>query len=87
MGDWIYIPSELYLSHGEDDVIGGLARIKQIRPEDGYLEFEGFEGTFYGGGYLLANQEKLKAEFGDQKARKNPDHRPEFNEGWSGVDV
>lgn len=29
-GDFIYLGSELYLSHGEDDIIGGLAEIMRV---------------------------------------------------------
>lgn len=78
IGDWLYIDSELYLGHGEDDICGGLAKIKTIK-DDGYVEFEGFEGVLYNIKYLLPLQDKLKEKYGEKRAIPDPDLRPEFN--------
>lgn len=78
VGDWLYIDSEAYLSHGEDDVHGGLAQIKEIR-DDGYVVFVGFEDSWYNLKALLKSQTALKQRYGDEKAFKDPDTRQEFN--------
>lgn len=81
VGDWLYIDTEMYLGHGEDDIRGGLAQVKTVR-EDGFLEFEGFEGNLYNSTYLLSQQEKWREDFGDQRATKDPDTRLQFNQGY-----
>lgn len=78
VGDWLYIDSEAYLSHGEDDVHGGLAQIKEIQA-DGYVVFIGFEGSLYNLKALLKSQTALQERYGDEKAFKDPDTRQEFN--------
>jgi hypothetical protein len=88
VGQKIYIPTSLYLSHGMDDFIGGVAKIKEIHksnflPVDhcNYLmvEVEENPGTSYNWLSLLEEQDKLKREFGRKKAHPDPDDRPEFN--------
>jgi hypothetical protein len=80
VGDWIYIDSVVYLGHGEDDIRGGLAKIKTIQA-DGFVEFEGFERSRYNLAHLLPRQAELKSKFGTEKAKPDPDLRPEFNQG------
>jgi len=29
--DWIYVPTQLYIDHGEDDIAGGLGQVSQIK--------------------------------------------------------
>jgi len=75
VGDKIYIPSECYISHGSDDVDGGLATVKNVTKVNKYTYIEVKEnpGTEYVWEYLSKKQEKLKKEFGKKKARKCPD--------------
>lgn len=88
IGQLIYVGTSLYLSHGEDDFIGGKAIISGIDyskhlPSDHYnycmVEVEENPGTEYNWLYLLENQKKWAKEFQNQKAHSDPDNRPEFN--------
>lgn len=88
IGDKIYVPTSFYLSHGEDDFVGGLATIKNIEkskslPKDHFnylfVTIEERKGSSYNYKCLMEDQDKLKKEFGDQKAYPDPDYSPEFN--------
>ena len=80
IGDELYIPSAFYVCRGEDDIIGGLAKVKSIDEND-MVEFEEDLGTFYNVECLLEEQGELKKEFGKKRAKHQPDLRPEFNDG------
>ena len=84
-GDIIYMDTELYLSHGEDDIIGGRAEIQEVRHEGNFvwIIFKLFPDSLYNWAQLEPIQEKLAQEFGDSWAHSRPDTRPEFNEGFS----
>lgn len=80
VGDKIYIPSRVFISRGSDDVVGGLATIKSIIEQTNvgqncqFVEVEEVPGTRYNWTlYLKDIQEKLKSEFGDNKAYPDPD--------------
>jgi hypothetical protein len=80
VGQKIYVPTSLYLSHGLDDFEGGIATITKI--EKDYNLMVGIKeqpGTLYNWKYLLEKQEELKKRFGKRKAHPDPDDRPEFN--------
>ncbi|MDP2676672.1 MAG: hypothetical protein Q8O83_03230 [bacterium] len=86
-GQKIYVPSSLYLSHGCDDFMGGIATV--IGVEEGisggepmhYVTIKERPSTRYNWeGFLSPKQKEWKREYGKQKARKDPDMRPEFNE-------
>jgi hypothetical protein len=81
VGQWIYIPSSLYLSHGLDDIAGGRARILKVKFEYGkyWVEVEQDPGTQYSWPSLLEEQPKLREQYGDEIAHPDPDSRPEFN--------
>ena len=89
IGDKIYLPTSLYVTHGEDDFIGGICIIsKAIKYGEDDAKEKGSSwrievledpGSFYSWDYLLELQDKLKVEFGDQRAYKRPDYREEFN--------
>lgn len=88
VGQKIYVPTSLYLSHGLDDFEGGIAVISKIEKNEylgkdhpNYLMVgvEEHPGTLYNWSHLLKEQEKLKERFGKQKAHPDPDDRPEFN--------
>lgn len=84
----IYVPTSLYLSHGEDDFIGGIAIISKIQKNEKFgkdhpnyfmIEIEENPGTLYSWGWLLKEQQTLKRRFGNRRAHAQPDDRPEFN--------
>jgi hypothetical protein len=88
IGQKIYVPTSIYLSHGMDDFVGGIATISKIEksaylPEDhcNYLMvgIEEKPGTLYNWNSLLSEQEELKIRFKKHRAHPDPDDRPEFN--------
>ena len=88
-GEKIYIPSSLYVYHGEDDIAGGIATISNVdlkeyfgKDHDNYcfISVKEIPGVSYNWRYLEKQQEKLKKAYGKQKAHPDPDYRPEFND-------
>ena len=87
VGDKVYVPTSLYLTHGCDDFRGGVCTVSGVREGfdgrggDVYISVEEDPGTWHNcGTYLEPQQEKFKAQYGDQKGHADPDYRPEFNE-------
>jgi len=86
VGDVIYVPTDLYLSHGVDDFHGGKAEVIEVRQETSaglkkpFVRVRENPGTLYNWIHLSRQQEELKKKLGDQKAHPDPDYRPEFNE-------
>lgn len=88
VGDEIYVPSALYISHGEDDILGGRAVVKSVKKEKhgndiihGVTVQELPNRTYFWENGLADKQEELRKEFGDGRARPDPDKREEFNSG------
>ena len=88
VGDEIYVPSALYVSHGEDDILGGCAIVESIKKEKhgneivhGVTVQELPSRTYYWENGLAEEQEGLRERFGSQRARPDPDEREEFNSG------
>lgn len=91
IGDKLYISSSYYISHGEDDVDGGLATIKSIKISDHlpaddnnsiFVTFEEIPGVEYNYKLLLEKQDKLSKEYADKIAKPNPDiNTPWIEEG------
>lgn len=87
VGDKIYIPTMLYISHGADDFEGGLATVTRVKAQVNVGELVHFISTKEGGShaetrweeYLDKMQSELKKEFGNQIAHPDPDYREEFN--------
>lgn len=85
-GETIYVGTALFLSHGEDDFIGGKATVKSVRPGISggkpalYVAVKENAGTEYNWEFLAEKQAKLRAEHGDRVAHAAPDYTPEFNE-------
>lgn len=83
IGDKIYIPTQLHISRGEDDIAGGLAEIDRIEiskhlPENHYngimVGFKGFNKAHsWNYNYLLENQDEWSKEYGNQIAKPDPD--------------
>lgn len=86
VGDTIYVPTSLYLSHGADDFIGGKATVTEV-----YQDMSGGKMTafvrvaerprtgFNWGQIWSKEQKKLAEQFGDARAHAEPDYREEFN--------
>lgn len=94
VGDTIYVPTALYISHGEDDVRGGLAEVTRVVEEQhGKRTVHGIvvkevPGTkYYWENGLAQQQNKLQERHGGRRAKPDPDERPEFrsdgpNDRW-----
>lgn len=86
VGEVIYLPSALYLSHGRDDFQGGLCTVSAVRPGISGGELTTFINVrerprhSYNWFFLAPEQEKLRAQYGDQVGHVDPDYRAEFNE-------
>lgn len=86
-GDVIYVDTELYISHGRDDFRGGLGEVTGVRPDVSagkptpFVRVAQEPDTWHNWRLLASGQKKLRAQFGNNWAHPDPDHRPEFNEG------
>ena len=87
VGDKIYVPTFLHLTHGVDDFAGGVCIVAGLREE----VIKGQPVTFVNiaedpaswinwDTYLAPQQEQLRKEYGERAGRLKPDYRPEFNE-------
>lgn len=88
IGEKIYVPTSLYLSHGRDDFAGGIATIDYIKEDtkSDILDYNRImvgikerENTGYNWQYLLANQEKWSKEYAGCIAHPDPDYAEEAN--------
>lgn len=87
-GTKIYVPTSLYIGHGMDDFMGGIATVQEVH-KDKYLPSDHTNyymvtvkerpNMGYNLRYLLDNQDKWKKEYGRKKAHPSPDNRPESN--------
>jgi hypothetical protein len=86
VGDDVYVPSSLHLTHGKDDFRSGLCRVVAVSELNGqaFVEVEEDPGTLHSWAYLEPLQGELRARYGEERGRPDPDLRPEFNEGWTG---
>ncbi len=85
VGDEIYVDTALFVHHGRDDVRGGRARLVAVHEcyhglKGIFVEVDEHPGDLYNWDVLGRQQDKLRSEFGDQRAHPDPDLRPEFNE-------
>lgn len=87
-GDLLYVLTELYLSHGVDDFLGGLATVASVKEGKSggrtvhYIEVKERPGHQYNWeDYLAEDQDRLRAEHGSTCACRDPDFRSQFNEG------
>lgn len=89
VGQDIYVPAELYISHGQDDIQGGLAEVISVvsktygnrKKVHGIKVKEVPNKTYFWENYLAENQEKWAKRFGMQRAKPDPDELSEFNSG------
>lgn len=87
VGDDIYVPLALYMDHGRDDRMGGLAKVISISSgiSGGELvhniRVEEFPDCVFCWEHCLAEeQDKLRERFGQNRAYSDPDIRPQFND-------
>ncbi|OGY36115.1 MAG: hypothetical protein A3E36_00840 [Candidatus Andersenbacteria bacterium RIFCSPHIGHO2_12_FULL_45_11b] len=86
VGDDIYIESELFCDHDDDDVEGGLARVNAVSSEMigstqvHFISVQEVPGNFNWEQDLALMQAKLKKEFGKNRACSRSDERTNFNE-------
>lgn len=78
VGDKIYIRGAMFISHGEDDYCGGIATVSKVS-DDGFVSVLEVPNWSFGWISLEKDQEKLKKQYGDQKAHPDPDYSPESN--------
>lgn len=87
-GQDIYVPSQMYISHGADDFLGGLCRVQTVKMEMSAGELVPFvevmerPGHFYNWEILKEDQDKLRKEYGKRRGRPDPDNHPDSNEGF-----
>jgi hypothetical protein len=85
VGDDIYVPSAFYLSHGVDDVVGGLGKVIKVKEgiscgETTYFVYVAeHENKGYNWEFLAKQQEDLKKQFGNERAYPDPDYSPSSN--------
>jgi hypothetical protein len=90
IGQKIYIPSSRYISHGRDDIAGGLATITEVK-EGGsacnwFVSVAEVPGASYNYEILMGLQAELKEKFGEHCAHRDPDCSPGSNppdNGWN----
>ena len=82
VGDWIWVPSSFFMSHGRDDFAGGRAQVSSITNDTRGVSLTIAErpGATYYWANLGPRQSELRQEFGDTKAHLDPDLRDEFND-------
>ena len=82
LGDQIYVPTQLFLSHGEDDFLGGIATVNRIIIEPNLIMVgieEASEAVRYNWAYLKKHQEEWAEKYWNRIAHEAPDFRTEFN--------
>jgi len=81
-GDKMYLRGSMSISHGSDDVAGGLATIKKIKIDKDlgadhfngiFVEFEEVPGHSYNYKSLMEQQDKLAKEYEGKFAHPDPD--------------
>jgi hypothetical protein len=75
VGQKIFVPSQLFLSHGSDDFAGGEATISRVYEQYGSTWVEIAERTdhVYNWDIIGLDQAKLRKEYKGQKAHPDPD--------------
>ena len=79
VGEIIYIGTALYLTHGQDDIIGGMATVSDINTANRTVSVEENPGTEYYWDHLGPKQTELEVKFGNTIAHAEPDMRLQFN--------
>ena len=79
----VYIPTSMYISHGQDDVAGGIATVEKIEFST-FLEPEHYNycmvvvkevpGRGFNWNYLMENQIEWKKRYKKRIAHPDPDY-------------
>lgn len=82
VGQDIYLGTEMFLSHGADDFLGGLCKVIEVRKEyeNIWVSVAETKGGYNWTSFLAENQEKWRKEYGTRRGRPDPDLKPEFNQ-------
>jgi hypothetical protein len=82
VGDVIYVPTNLYIDHGEDDIAGGLAMVTRVdtRMSGGdnecvFVEIAQTSHSYNWKQFLFPDQEEMMKRYKDEIARPDPDCR------------
>jgi hypothetical protein len=82
VGDYIYVPGELYIDHGEDDVAGGLSVVVKVKkstsggdPNTPFIEVAQTSGSRNWRDWLFEQQADLMKEYGKNFSYPDPDVR------------
>lgn len=84
-GDVIYVETELYLSHGADDIQGGLAEVTEVTTRSSagnptpFVRVASEPAALHNWRMLASRQKELRARHGRTWSHPDPDLRPEFN--------
>lgn len=79
IGQDIYVESRFSISNGSSDVLGGLAKVTKITTKTSggepclFVEIAELPGMFNWDQHLSKIQDKLKKDFGTNRARPDPD--------------
>lgn len=80
VGDVIYVHTSLSIGHGQDDTRGGKATISHVEANISageptwFVSFQEIPGAAYNYSILLEEQDKLRAQFGNNVAHPDPDY-------------
>lgn len=86
VGDKIYVNTSMFLSHGRDDVLGGVATVERIEMELSagklvpFVWVKEHPNRGYNWQILGEEQDMLRRKFNDDVARPDPDFHPSCNE-------
>lgn len=75
VGDKIYVPSSMSISHGSDDFAGGIATVKRVYKycNQVFVDIEEGDRGYNWSQIIGPDQAKLKKEYGKRKAHPDPD--------------
>ena len=79
-GDKIYVPTQISIDHGEDDIEGGVAHVSKVKQGTGASKNDVFvslvevPGHSFNWSWLKDQQKELKKRFGGQLAHPDPDY-------------
>lgn len=91
VGAWIYVPTMMSISHGWDDVAGGLAQVTKVESMaynggDHWISVAQHDRRMSWKVGLRDEQEKLRKRHGTELARRDPDYcDPGPDDGWQSL--
>lgn len=81
VGEDIYVPTRMYIDHGEDDVMGGLGEVVEVKlgmsagdPKCPFVTVKEHPNSSYNWKHLMEQQDDLKKQFGKKRAYLDPDY-------------